>query len=52
MSSRVNFSKSLSYLEQHGVHWFGVYVFLEVHLHKLEHQVELHVVVDYTLQPV
>ena len=41
----------LSHLDQHGVHWLCVYVFLEVHLHKLEDQVELHVLVDYALQP-
>ena len=38
-------------LDQHGIHSLGVYILLEIHLHELKHQVELHILVHYAFQP-
>lgn len=40
------------YLDKHWVDGCCVNVLLEVHLHELKHKVQLHVLVNYALQPV
>lgn len=40
------------YLDKHWVNGCCVNVLLQVHLHELEHKVQLYVLMDYALEPV